>query len=332
MLNRRELLSLLGTVAGLVLSVRKLPGSAASRLSVDNLLSEYPVELPAPLVASYRADVVVTLLGVPIFSRKGVGGAFATLKEAVGGDRKLVSLQFAGGADPARTHGFKYDGSLEEAVLEQGSMRPRAAYFGFVTSSSNEEGLDQARKRVMTEPGRHSAYAAAEGVHVDGCARCEKSAITLPEQPGRDLSSLIREMRDSFRGADRTALELRTSSGSAPTTFLYTVLSAIRSDQPRSRLNYVHNAREYRLEWERTPDPHTGAALAAAGLIAPHSSVMRLSGHVTCLSTRGNSTFRLWLADPSVVPLKIEFQPRPYLRISLETAEAQPNHEAKEVS
>jgi hypothetical protein len=304
MLSRRELCRFLLTALGLA----NMPGRARARLagplSVDRLLAQSELELPNPLVRAYRADVVVTLLGLPVFARKGVGTASAAVREATDGKRKLIALGFGGGANPQRTHGFKYDGSLEEVVLEDGPMVPQAAYFGFVTSSSNES-YDQARQRVLARQKAADSFIAAEGVHTAGCARCEKSSVSLPGETAENLSELNRRIRARFCDADRAAVELHTSGGAAATTFLYSVLTALRSGQARSRLNYVHNAKEYRLEWERAADPHHGGAT-------------RFTGHIVELATRQNSAFRLWLDDQSELPLRIEFQPRSYLRISLE--------------
>ncbi|HYK18294.1 MAG TPA: hypothetical protein VEV37_09750 [Bryobacteraceae bacterium] len=302
MLTRRDL----GRVLLGALAVTKIPRRASAgvvpRLCVDRLLAGAGLPLPDPVTRRYRADVVVTLLGVPIFSRKNVGGAFAAIRETGEGSRKLVAIRFAGGANPQRTHGFKYDGSLEEAVLEDGSQAVQAAYFGFVTSSTNES-YDQARQRIFAAQKSRDTFTAAEGQHVPGSARCEKSSISLPDGPAHDVAGLNEQIRARFAESDRAAAELHTSG--AATTFLYSVRTAVRAPEPRSTVNYVYNAKPYRLECERSPEPHNGAGT-------------RFTGKIHDLATRQVSTFHLWMEDPSGLPRRIEFQPRSYLRISLE--------------
>ena len=284
-------------------------GTAVSRLVVDTLLAESPLGLPDPAIRHYRVDVVVTLLGVPIFSRKAVGAAFATLREAVNGDRKIVALQFAGGANPERTHGLRYGGSVEEAIVERASSRTQAAYFGFVTHSKDEN-FEQARQRILDKAKPSGGYTAAQGVHTVGSARCEKTSVSLPDQH-RSLPELIQQIRENFYAADRISTELQTPGNTAVSTFLYSVLSAVRSPESHSQIGYVHNATEYRLDWERTNEQHTGA------------TITRFTGRILAASAHRLSTFRLWLDNQSDLPLRIEFQPRSYLRLSLECEPAE---------
>lgn len=302
MLTRRNLCRIFMGALFLARVPKPAFSSIAPRLCVDQLLATTGLPLPDPLLRQYRADVVVTLLGVPMFSRKNVGGAVVALRESIDGTRKLVALRFAGGANPQRTHGFKYDGSLEEVILESGSAPAQAAYFGFVTSSTNEN-FDDARKRVLSDQKPHDAFIAAEGVHVPGSARCEKGSISLPG-PARDLDELSEKIRASFPEAKRAVAELHIP-GNASTTFLYSVRAALRAREPRTSISYVHNAKPYRLECERASDPHRGAST-------------RITGRIHDLTSHQVTTFRLWLDDPSSLPWRIEFQPRSYLRISLE--------------
>jgi len=275
---------------------------------------------------------VVTLLGMPVFARKGVGAAFAAIGEAAKGDRRLIALRFAGGSHPDRTHGLLYDGSLEEVTVERDSSPARAAYFGFVTSSKDET-YEQARKRVLSsQKGMSASYVAVEGLHIAGCARCEKGIVSVDDTRRLELAELNQRIREEFSDTERIAKQLATSSSSAAPTFLYAMLAALRSAEVRSQLNYVHSAREYRLECERTPDPRTGAAMAANGLTNQAGAVMRFTVRLSALATRQVSTFRLWLDNQSPLPLRIEYAARSYLRISLEyePVEAQPNQKCKE--
>ena len=205
------------------------------------------------MVRKYRADAVVTLLGMPVFARKGVGAAFAAIRAAAEGERRLIALRFAGGSHPERTHGLLYDGSLEEIIVEHASTPERGSYFGFVTSSKDES-YEQAKKRILNgKTGTYASYVAAAGVHIAGCARCETGRFEVDGSRRLELAELIQRIREGFSAADRVATELVTRGSSAARTFLYAMLAALRSTETSSQLNYVHNAKDYRLEWERTP-------------------------------------------------------------------------------
>jgi len=325
MLTRRELWKFCGVLGGLALVSKKLKATAP-RLNVDALIAASELALPSPVVRNYRVDAVVTLLGVAVFARKAVGSAFATIREAGEEEHRLIALRFAGGANPERTHGLLYDGSLEEVIVERGSTLERAAYFGFVTSSKDES-FEQARKRILSsKTGVPGFYVAVNGLHVAGCARAERGMVSVDDPRQKDLVELSRNIRMGFGDANGVATEVATGGRSPAPTFLYTILTALRSAEVHSQSSYVHNAREYRLEWERTPDPHA-AVPATSGAPTQAATVTRFTGRLVCLATRQVSTFRLWMNNQSVLPLRIEYQPRSYLRISLEydPVGAQPN-------
>src|ERR1022692_3225520 len=106
MLTRRGFCGwILGTL-GVAASAKKMSGEAASTLKVDALLAQTPLGVAMPLVRHYRADAVVTLLGLPIFSRRYVGQGFAAVRETVEDQSREIGLHFGGGSNPARTHGL----------------------------------------------------------------------------------------------------------------------------------------------------------------------------------------------------------------------------------
>jgi len=317
MLSRRELCErVLYGACTVGLTTRRIRG-AALEFQVDRLLSENPVQSFSPRTRTYRADAVVTILGLPIFSRLGVGSAFVEIREALDGERRLIALDFAGGSNPERTHGLEYSGSTEEVVMERSSAPLQAASFGFVTRTRTES-YEDARQHLVAKTLTSKAYTALEGRHNPGCARYDRAYLILPTQGRRDIEELVQQVRSQFSTAERITNELCVSSSCAPATFMYSVLGAIRSDKTRSAYTYVHNAREYRLEWERTPDIRAGRVLTAKGLTDHPESVTRLIAHIRERSADHVSTFQLWLDDTSELPLRIEFQPRSYLRITLE--------------
>ena len=247
---------------------------------------------------NYRADVTISLLGVPIFSRQGVGSAFASLREAFLDGRRIVSLQFAGGANPERTHGIQYFGSTEEVIQQNAAGAVEAGCFGFVTARhANQEGLEQARQRLLAagSSGRPSVTVVEERVHA---GMLKNASATLPTEnlALQDWQELARQMRSAFQRTDVVKKEASFPAGSS--TFLYAVLSAIRA-RGKGSLTCMHNAKPYRLDFDMTPG-------------------LRLTGRIHDLTKDHTSTFRLWLEEGSDLPVRIEFSPTPYLRIALE--------------
>jgi hypothetical protein len=266
---------------------------------------------------TYRADVVVTLLGVPIFARQAVGGAFSLLRETFQDRRKMVTLQFAGGANPERTHGIHYFGSIEEVIQEVAGEPVQAQCFGFVTArSQNQEGFEQARQRLMSSSW-HPASSVIAVEEVVQRGRLQNTSATYPigDFAWRDWPELLRDARSGFQRAN--AAKQETSFPSGATTFLCAVLSAARAPG-RSSFYCFHNAKPYRLESDKVADRHAGGNFSGRNLTHSPQSVVRLTGQIHDLTKGHTATFKLWLDESSELPIRIEFSPRPYLRIALE--------------
>src|SRR5579863_10388330 len=71
---------------------------------VDRLLGEHPYDAVSDHYRLYRADAVVSLFSVPVFSRAGVGSGFASIREARRAGCKITTCRFGGGSLPARAH------------------------------------------------------------------------------------------------------------------------------------------------------------------------------------------------------------------------------------
>jgi hypothetical protein len=266
---------------------------------------------------SYRADAVVSFLSVPVFSRQGVGTALAVLREVWQEERKSVEIRFAGGSRPERTHGIKFGGSIHETGVEHGAALVHAAYFGFITARP-EESYEEARQSVMGHHKTADLYTAVEAVHDGTCVSNRKISVDVSNAVWGDWTELARQVRARFLNANPAAQENCQSVTAPIPTFLYSILRGIRSQQSHFAGTYSHNARLYQLECETRVDHRAGEALAAKNLTACPEKIRCLSGKVRELETRRVSSFRLWLEDGSVLPLRIEFQPRSYLRIQLE--------------
>jgi hypothetical protein len=303
-------------ILGAGLALRTSLGSGLG-LGVDDLLNRNRPPFTIDRKRTYRADVVITFLGVPIFSRQGVGGAFAVLREASQEQRRLISLQFAGGANPERTHGIHYFGSIEEVILESRGEQVQAGCFGFVTARpANQDGFEQARQRLMSSNSHpaQSVIAVEEQVQQ---GRLKKTSAILPvgDFAWRNWPELVKQVRSGFQQCDAARQEVNFPAKAS--TFLFAVLCAARASG-RGSFYCLHNAKPYRLECEKVPDGHMGASFAAKGLAPRAQTVEKLTGQIHDLTKGRTSTFRLWLDESSELPIRIEFSPRPYLRIALE--------------
>ncbi len=266
----------------------------------------------------YRADALVTILGVPIFTARGVGRAVSSVREEVRGNQRTVALWFAGGSDTARTHGFRYTGSTEETNVHDGRELIQSTSFGFVTTSQSEESFEQARRRITDGERDRQPFVVVEEVHGANCVRFQKAFVAAPELPVSGFRRLAAEVRSLFATADVSKREIACETPGVPWTFLYTMLTVLRSADGRSTAEYRHEEKRYRLVAEKSRDARAGSAFLAKNLIRNPAAVSRVTGQIRDLEAAKTSTFRLWMEDGSDVPVRIEFSPRSYLRISLE--------------
>jgi hypothetical protein len=99
----------------------------------------------------YRANAVVTVLGIKIFSRAGVGGGYASVETGASGDSTGVALQFSAGSWPDRAAGLNRFGILHEYSSDRADGA-ETAFAGFITSSK-EQSLSEARSALHAPEG-----------------------------------------------------------------------------------------------------------------------------------------------------------------------------------
>jgi hypothetical protein len=264
---------------------------------------------PRSTSRTYRADAVILLLGIPIYRRTNVGGGQASFEETGEGASLRRTLFFAGGSEPKRALGLRRVGWMREVVLGPASAPSEAAYFGVLTSSP-EESLEHARKSVAASPSGSSAFNAVNGRNTTGHSR---SSVTHFEYANSALWSdrgLIEKAQSTFHGnVDWRETAWPNSPSQTPATFLLQLAALLKQRTRRAEGWYVYNEQEYVLQLEA---PQTGRDRERLVLVRGTTRNLH-SGHET--------PFRLWLeeADNSVVPVRIEFQPRSFLRLTFES-------------
>lgn len=263
----------------------------------------------------YRADAVILFLGLTILRRPGVGGGRASMEKTVektsDGDSARTTFFFAAGSDPKRAHGLNRMGWIREVVLESKTIPTEATYFGVMTSSP-EESFAHAQKAIDSPQAGRSVYSAVNGRHTAGHSR---SALTHFEFPADSVWSdqrLIDEAQAQFK----TNVNWRENSWpdprSAPHTFLCELATLLKPRARHAAGSYIYNEQEYALELDTAQTATGGARL------------LQVRGKVRNLRTGRQTPFQLWMEEGSgsIVPVRIDFQPRSFLRLTFEAVPA----------
>jgi hypothetical protein len=94
-----------------------------------------------------------------------------------------------------------------------------------------------------------------------------------------------------------------------PPTFLYQLVTLLRKRSRSAEGRYVYSEQEYLLTLEKRP----------AG---ERERLVMVRGKIRNLRTGRETSFRLWIKDDSsIVPVRFEFQPRSFLRLTFEAAQ-----------
>jgi hypothetical protein len=267
----------------------------------------------------YRADAAILFLGVAIYRRAGVGGGEASLQVTDDGGASRMTLFFAAGSDPKRAHGLNRLGWIREVVAASGSNPTQADYFGVLTSSP-EESLEHARKAIDGPASKQSLYSAVNGVHTVGRSRSAVAHFEFPSDAVWSDPRLIAAAQSAFRaGANWRETSWPASPPCAPPTFLFELARLLKQRAGQAAGRYVYNEQEYTLELEMEP--------GAAGTRAP----LPVRGRLRNLRTGHPTEFRLWIeaSGDSIVPVRIDFQPRSFLRLTFEAEPLQTGGETE---
>jgi len=263
-------------------------------------------------VRRYRADAVILLLGIPLYRRTGVGGGQVSVEETGEGASMRTTLFFAGGSDPQRAHGLNRLGWIREVGLGSASTPAEADYFGVLTSSP-EESLEHARKSIAAPQSGRSLYSAVNGRHTPGHSRSAVTHFDFPSGANWSDQRLIDEAQSKFHGDVKwRETSWPSSPNNAPPTFLFQLATLLKQRARHAVGRYVYDEQEYLLELDGArPGGNSEGLLAVRGRIRNQGT--------------GNQTaFRVWIEDSSdsVVPVRIEYQARSFLRLTFEALSA----------
>ncbi len=244
-------------------------------------------------------NATITLAGIPLFSKKNVGGAFVSVEDSTCPENTMTALQFAAGSWPDRLKGFNRFGMTQEIVREEGGALTESAYISFM-SSSPEKNLAEARQ----------AFSAQEVVPLTvalgrSSAQGRAAEVQHHKVPGTYTWRNCQEIADRLRSQDSVSGAPLSAGAAVLPTFLFALRRAVISNDGRP-VRYAHNAKLYHLKTRTEAKP-------SAGHIA-------VTGHITSEGEPGQTDFNLWLPDnnPAALPLRIQWRARSFLLLTLE--------------
>jgi hypothetical protein len=266
---------------------------------------------------AYRVDATVLLLSVPIVRRNGVGDARAALRQSPGtganGSGNRLALEFAAASDPVRAHGLDRMGWIREVVLERDGAAQRAGVLG-IMSDSPEQTAEEARTALRSEPSVERLVAIDSSLSSGGEPRTRSRVIRFQAPRGNwtggeGLPDLARQ---SFQSSPPSWKEARWPGEAVPFTFLYALKRSLEPGGPHST-EYIWNQNRYAMRIQREADANASREFSAP--------VDRVRGELENLTQNLRPLrFQIWIVreSPVPMPLRIEFQPRSFLRLTLE--------------
>jgi hypothetical protein len=264
----------------------------------------------------YRADAQVLLLSVPLLRRKGVGDGSASWRESCENSIVVRMLEFTGRSLPDRAAGLNRFGFIQELSRRAEPEPQEAIYFGLMTSSP-EENVEQARK-ALHQNAAEVGYAVIEGHLGDWSVETVSTHFSAPAHLSSvDRGELIRRARAALSGAPKSSA---ASMGPASVQPFLHALAEVLPGTGRAETRYAYSGRMYQLRVDKSPDPKAAAFFQERGLLTPVAAVIRVDGKLRRAAGGKETEFRLWIEDGATrpLPLRIEYQPKPYLRLTFE--------------
>ena len=227
-------------------------------------------------------------------------------------------LDFAGRSAPEGAAGLNRFGFIQELSRNPDGANVESMYFGLMTSSP-EESAAEARKALHSNA-RDSFYSAIEGHIAAGFIDTTNARFVAPAKTSpMDPDALIQRARQASLDRTKKRVEVAVHRRCAP------AISA-RPGRLAEPAGFVGNP----VCIQRLLLPAAGGKIGGSGRlrtsfartksIPPRAEVTRVSLSVMPEEGGSPSEFRLWIEKgmPHPLPLRIEYQPKSYLRLTFE--------------
>lgn len=256
------------------------------------LASSTPAWGSGRVTRRYVADATLLVFGRPTLTRTNVGGGWCGIERLASGGTRLV---FAGGSLPERARGMHWLGQFEEVLGE--ATGP--AYFGFMSTQPGQTGVQAG---PSASEGGPRWYKGSRGAHREGAWRAAIREVPVTASHGfRQCHLVAAQVREQVSAQGELCIP-----DEEPRTLLGSILEARRAHGcPRFTARYFANGRTYQLEIRRQRE----------------KELLRLEGTVRDLTGARKGAFRVWFAQGDL-PERIEYQPRPYLQLTLRCPES----------
>lgn len=260
---------------------------------------------------NYRADAQVVLLSVPVLRRAGVGAGSVTWSE----NAESRLLDFTGYSFPERAAGLNRFGFIRE-LSRKPAERAESIYFGLMTASP-EESAEEARTALRKQTAEQ-LYTAIEGRIAPGEVETVTSHFVAPSRlTAAQHDELLSMARHALSAASQKPPEFDAHAATEP-TFLQ-ALAGLLQDPSRTYTRYIYNARLYDLWLRRFPDSKAAAYFREKRLIPHEANVTRVEGRLRRQAGGKDTNFQIWMQEGArPLPLRIEYQAKPYLRLTFE--------------
>ena len=288
---------------------------ARSQARAGGLSWDMPARSGLGTERRYRVDAQVVLFSVPLVRRSGVGAGTAAWRESKEEDGTTRVLEFAAYSLPDRAAGLNRLGFIQERIRLADAGMAEAIYFGLMTASA-EESADEARK-ALHPTASQVAYTTVDARIANRSMETATAHFTAPSALSASHRTQLEQMaRQALAAAPRESVGLALD-GETPPPFLQAMAELLR--QPKGgEGRYIYNGRFYRLRLWRTPDAKAGERFRASGLAS--GPVIAVTGTLQRVTGGKPIDFRLWVEESAAhpVPLRIEYQPKSYLRLAFE--------------
>ncbi|HEY9248345.1 MAG TPA: hypothetical protein VIO38_04405, partial [Rariglobus sp.] len=182
----------------------------------------------------------------------------------------------------------------------------------------NEESAAEAQKALRSDA-KEAWFSAIEGRSSTNSVQTISARFLAPAgTSSADRQQLIARARAALSGGEARKQETQ-SAERAPQPFLH-VLANLLGGSGSAEAPYSYNGRAYRMRVDRSSDSKAAKSFRELGLIGESDRVVRVAGRLWRPGESGRTEFRLWVQEgvERPIPLRIEYQPKSYLRLAFE--------------